>query len=579
MVYSATTKEQGGAPGIRNLAIAQTSERRVWWTFFLAGGLAVIVAISSLLSIVRLQYDNDWVVHTEQVIAALDHVLSLATDMETAGRGFVITGTTEYLEPYASASNSLNSQMDHLRALVSDNPSQNQRLVTLSQLLTQRQAEVTHDINVRRNKGFDAARADVLTGVGKRIHDHIRVVVNALEGAERILLKARLTKSERSMSWSIASVILGMLLVAGLVIFAQAVVRRDYAGSRRANVALGELNRQLDARVAERTAELTKASEQLKLADAVFKNIQEGIVITDPAGRIIAVNPAFSRVTEYPPNEAIGQNIRILQSGRHARSFYLQMWESVLTTGSWQGEVWNRRRGGDIYKEWRGISTIYDTSGKPKYYIGVASDLSRMNRTMTDLEHLAHHDALTGLPNRLLLASRLEHSLERARRDGALCAVLCLDLDRFKAINDTLGHAAGDELLRQVAERIKLRLRDVDTLARVGGDELVVVLEGIFSSEEATAVAATLIAQLAHPFVLSGLREAVIGASVGISIFPADAGRPSELLEMADLSLYLAKRAGGNQWHLSAQSDALNFCDDSQLQAISACERLPEALT
>lgn len=556
MVYSSTLKKQGGAPETPHFAVTQPSERRVQWTFVLAGGLAVIVAVSSLLSIVRLQSDNSWVNHTEEVIAALERVRSLITDAETAGRGFTITSATEYLDPYEHASSSINSQMDQMRALISDNPSQNLRLAALAELAPQRLAEITHLIDVRRDMGFDAARAVVLTGDGKRLHDRIRGLINDMEGAESALLKERLAKSERSAIWSIASVVLGCLLVVGLAGFAETVFRRDYAGSRRANAALEELNRQLDARVAERTAALTEASEQLKLADAVFRNIQEGIVITDPACRIIAVNPAFSRVTEYPPEKVIGQHMRVLQSGKHDRSFYLHMWESILTIGSWQGEVWNRRRSGDFYKEWLGISTVHDTSGKPIYYIGVASDMSRMNRTMTDLEHLAHYDALTGLPNRLLLASRLEHSLERARRDGALCAVLCLDLDRFKAVNDTLGHAAGDALLRQVAERIQVRLRDVDTLARVGGDEFVVVLEGIFSPEEATKVADVLIAQVVRPFALGGLRDADIGTSVGISIFPTDAEQPAKLLEIADLALYLAKKAGGNRWRLSSESVA-----------------------
>lgn len=554
MEHSSTPKEQKDAPKIPDFTTMPTSELRVQRLFFLAVGLAAIVAVASLLSIARLQSDNKRVLHTEEVIATLQEVLSLTTDAETAGRGFAITGAPEYLEPYEYTSSSFIAQMDLLRMLVSDNPNQNQRLTTLSQLVLQRQTEIAHLIDTRRDKGFDAARSIVLDGEGKRTQDRIRGLVNDMAGAESTLLTEILAKSERSMIWSMVSVVLGSILVVGVAGFAQAFVRRDYTGSRRANTALGELNRHLEERVTERTSALTKASEQLELADAVFRNIQEGIVITDSAGRIIAANPAFSRVTEYPLEEVVGQNMRVLQSGKHDRSFYLQMWESILTDGSWQGEILNRRRSGDFYKAWLGISTVRDTSGQPHYYIGVTSDMSRMNRTMTDLEHLAHYDALTGLPNRLLLASRLEHSLERARRDGTLCAVLCLDLDRFKAVNDSLGHPAGDRLLQQVAERIQVQLRHVDTLARVGGDEFVVVLEGISSAQKVTEVADALIAQVVTPFVLGALRDAVIGISVGISIFPTDAKQPSELLNMADEALYLAKRAGGNRWHLSSES-------------------------
>lgn len=369
---------------------------------------------------------------------------------------------------------------------------------------------------------------------------------------ERQLLSERNRQSDRS-TWIAKLVVgLGCLLGVATAFVARRLEVLDYAGSREAHVEVTDANSRLDARVAERTAELTAALKELKLTDAAFRNIQESIVIATPDCCIEAINPAFTKVTEYSEAEVLGQHLRILQSGKHAPSFYQQMWATLLSLGHWQGEIWNRRKSGDVYLEWLSISTVTDAEGKVTHYIGVAADLSRMNRAQTDLEKMAHRDALTGLPNRLMLMSRLEHSMEHSRRDGNLCAVLFQDLDRFKQVNDTLGHGAGDELLKQVAERMRNRVREVDTVARLGGDEFVVVLEGLSTPEEATRVADHLIQELNRPFRLSDSGEAHIGASIGISVFPRDAQTAQELLKKADQALYAAKSAGRNVWRLSS---------------------------
>lgn len=302
--------------------------------------------------------------------------------------------------------------------------------------------------------------------------------------------------------------------------------------------------------ISHRTAERDRAFDSVRLAQSVMDTTQETIVVTDLDCNILMVNPAFIAVTEYSDEELMGRSIRLLQSGRHERSFYQQMWLTILESGGWQGAIWNRRKSGDIYQEWLVISTVRDAQGQPTHYVGISLDMARMNHVETHMEHLAHHDALTDLPNRLLLHSRLEHTLERAHRDGTRCAVLYADLDHFKPVNDTWGHAAGDELLQQVVARMKERLREVDTLARLGGDEFVVVLDSMASEEEATGVAQELIDRLCAPFLLNGGPTVHIGASIGISLFPEHGDSVKTLIQKADRALYAAKEAGRGKWRI-----------------------------
>ncbi|MFZ2855609.1 MAG: diguanylate cyclase [Rhodocyclaceae bacterium] len=302
--------------------------------------------------------------------------------------------------------------------------------------------------------------------------------------------------------------------------------------------------------ISQRTVERDRAFDSIRLAQSVFDNTQESIVVTDLSCNILVVNPAFSAVTEYSAEEAVGRHMSLVQSGRHDRSFYQQMWQSIRSSGGWQGAIWNRRKSGDIYQEWLVVSTARDAQGQPAQYVGIGLDMARMNHVETHMEYLAHHDALTDLPNRLLLHSRLEHTLERAHRDGSRCAVLYVDLDRFKQVNDSWGHAAGDELLQQAVERMGERLREVDTLARLGGDEFIVVLDSIASAEGASGVAQALIEGLCTPFHLRGGQIVRIGGSIGISLFPEHGDSASVLIENADSALYQAKEACRGNWRI-----------------------------
>ncbi|HYQ72282.1 MAG TPA: PAS domain S-box protein, partial [Gammaproteobacteria bacterium] len=279
------------------------------------------------------------------------------------------------------------------------------------------------------------------------------------------------------------------------------------------------------------------SEEKLRQTAKVFESTMEGIVITNPDAEIIAVNPAFTDITGYSEAEALGKNPRIRQSGRHDRSFYQAMWASLLETGSWRGEIWNRRKTGETYPEWLTINTVSDESGKIANYVAVFADISQIKRSEMELNHLAHHDPLTELPNRLLLDARLEYAIQHAQREGTSLTVLFIDLDRFKIVNDSLGHPAGDQLLRSVAALLSACVRGEDTVARLGGDEFVIVLEGVGDTSVASEMAEKILNNLSKRYDLYG-QSVFIGASIGISTYPADGRDSMTLLKNADAAMY-----------------------------------------
>lgn len=301
-------------------------------------------------------------------------------------------------------------------------------------------------------------------------------------------------------------------------------------------------------------SERREAEEQLRLAAAVFQNTQDGVLIADTQPRIIAINEAYQEITGYTQAEALGQNPSILQSGRHDRPFYQSMWASIEQTGHWQGEIWNRRKNGEIYPQWTTISAVRNDQGTVINYVGVFTDISQLKQTEARLERLAHYDPLTELPNRLLFQSRMEHALDSAYRKNEQVALLLIDLDRFKDVNDSLGHPAGDELLQKVVERIRKRLRDEDTLARLGGDEFVILLERLSNPQDAGRVAQEVIDTLVHAFRLASGAEVFISASIGISLFPDHGGTANELTQHADAALYLAKGQGRHTYRYYTES-------------------------
>ena len=293
--------------------------------------------------------------------------------------------------------------------------------------------------------------------------------------------------------------------------------------------------------------ERKRAEERLRLAASVFENTAEGVIITDPAGTILDVNRAFSDITGYAKAEVTGRNPSVLKSGHHDGPFYATLWRSLLEAGLWRGEIWNRRKDGSIYPAWLTISQVLDAQGEVTHYVGVFSDVSRLKQSQAKLEYLAKHDALTDLPNRLLLTERLEQAIRHCQRREQGFALIFLDLDHFKHINDSFGHPAGDQLLHEVARRVVGSVRQDDTVARVGGDEFVVLLENLADPHKVANLACQLIRDLNAPLVLEQ-RDIRITASLGICTYPTDGADASTLMRNADAAMYRAKDRGRNTY-------------------------------
>lgn len=313
--------------------------------------------------------------------------------------------------------------------------------------------------------------------------------------------------------------------------------------------------------VSEDVTECQRTEERLRQAATVFASTHEGVVITDGEGTIVAVNPAFSAITGYAEAELIGQNPRVLQSGRQDDGFYGRMWRSIRAKDFWHGEIWNRRKSGEVYPELLTISAVRDDAGDVVNYVGVFADISAIKQSESRLQHLAYHDPLTDLPNRRLLLSRLDSAVAKTKSNGSHGALLLLDLDCFKNVNDSLGHLAGDGLLVLVAERLRQRVPEPDSLGRIGGDEFVVMLNEISQPEVAANFAQDLIDQFKLPFVLTGGREVYIGASIGISLFPDHGEGAHDLLQHADTALNRVKAGGRN---------ACGFYDVALTKAVNA---------
>jgi diguanylate cyclase (GGDEF)-like protein/PAS domain S-box-containing protein len=298
--------------------------------------------------------------------------------------------------------------------------------------------------------------------------------------------------------------------------------------------------------------------QRLRLAERVFEGAGEAILVTDAETRIVDVNPAYLEVTGYERAEVIGATPRLTQSGRHDPEFYRGMWEAIERTGTWSGELWDRRKDGQVFPQWLTINAIKDDAGRVTNYVGIFKDVTQQKAIEEKLERMAYYDPLTGLPNRALFRDRLEHALIIAQRNHTEVALLFLDLDRFKYVNDTLGHDAGDQLLIDAAQRIKGVVRDSDTLARLGGDEFTLVLADVEDATRVGAVADKVIQVLQQPFQLGG-SEAFIGASVGIAMYPRDGDDFVALTKNADTAMYLAKQSGrGRYKFFTSELDVAN---------------------
>ena len=289
--------------------------------------------------------------------------------------------------------------------------------------------------------------------------------------------------------------------------------------------------------------EWRRMGDRLRLNAQVFDSSNEAMVITDRQNNIISVNRAFTRLTGYEREEALGKNPRILSSGRQDAAFYRSMWESILENGYWRGDIWDRRKDGSCYPKFLSITAIRDDAGEIVKFSAVFYDVSERKEMELQLENLAHYDSLTGLPNRMLLHDRLEQAIATAERQRQHFALLFIDLDGFKPVNDEHGHGVGDEVLKLVGQRLNMVIRGMDTAARLGGDEFVVILTDIHNRENTERVAEKIIGELSEPYQVAG-KTLSISASIGASLYPSDQKVAMDLLRTADEAMYQAKRDG-----------------------------------
>jgi diguanylate cyclase (GGDEF)-like protein/PAS domain S-box-containing protein len=364
------------------------------------------------------------------------------------------------------------------------------------------------------------------------IHGAGRDALSQLAEANHALLIAEQARADRAR----AGLLLGILLL----IVALALVVKRYLDS------------------------LHQRAKDLALAGTVFQSSQQGIIVTDRRGDIVRVNPAYSRMTGFSEAELLGQNPRILKSGLQEDGFYREMWRDLLGQGSWQGEIKNRRKNGEYYVQWVNIDAVSGDQGE-KLFVGIVSDISELVDTRERLANLAYFDTLTGLPNRVLFQDRLRQAMIQTRREHAVMALLFVDLDNFKTVNDTLGHAIGDQLLIEVASRLRNHVRESDTVARLGGDEFAIILMDAGGAEEMVHVAAQLIEALSAPYKLSGY-DVAGGASLGITFYPLDALTPEELLKNADVAMYRAKECGRNNFQFFTGDMAAGLAENMRIE-------------
>lgn len=303
----------------------------------------------------------------------------------------------------------------------------------------------------------------------------------------------------------------------------------------------------------------------LRLLSTVFTGSHEAIMITDADCKILSTNEAFTRITGFVEKEVLGRNPKIVASGRHSEGFYKKMWESINYQGVWQGEIINKKKNGEAIPAWLTISRITDEEGQLTNYLGIFSDISEIKKAQDKLEYLAHHDVLTGLPNRALLSERFKLMRAQSNRENKKLAVMMLDLDRFKYINDTFGHKAGDILLQEIAVRVQRCLRETDTLSRQGGDEFVVLAGGISTIENAVQIAEKILQEVGNPVQLENNRVTCT-FSIGIAMWPDDGDGFNDLLKQGDMAMYVAKKSGKNQVKVYDPSMGEKSAESMQLE-------------
>ena len=333
------------------------------------------------------------------------------------------------------------------------------------------------------------------------------------------------------------------------------------------NLQLEKIRSSLEEKVQDRTQALQTSHDELQLYGKIFENTNEGIMVVDENIQIIAVNKAFTRIMGYEEEEVLGKGPNVISSGRHDGSFYKKMWDSLKKKGHWEGEIWNRRKDGTVFPERLSISKVENEQGDVSNYVGVFIDITQQKLTEEKLVFQAQHDPLTELPNRLFFNARLHHALTRAHRIKSHLAVLFIDLDNFKTLNDSLGHPAGDQALIEAAKRLKEILREEDTVARLGGDEFIILLEDIEHSDQPANVARKIMKEFSKPFKIEH-HTARLSASIGISLFPQDGDTVTTLMKNADMAMFKAKDRGRNAYHYYTESLTTSALDRFHMDSL-----------
>ncbi|MDF2905146.1 MAG: hypothetical protein K0R34_467 [Herbinix sp.] len=303
--------------------------------------------------------------------------------------------------------------------------------------------------------------------------------------------------------------------------------------------------------IKEQLNSLMQLNEELVISDKIINEAIEGIIITDSNNIIVRVNESMVRMSGYEKEDIIGQNPRVFKSDYHDAKFYQQMWLQISVDGFWEGEIWDRRQTGEVYPKWMSITTINHTNGTVANYIGISSDITKMKKAEQDIHLLAYYDSLTGIPNRTLFYDRLNLALSRAKRNNSCVALCYMDIDRFKLINDSLGHDAGDMLLIEVSKRLQTVIREEYLLSRLGGDEFTLLIEGDNCSEEAANIAERIIREINKPIMLKG-KEVSVGISIGIAVAPHDDSTLEGIIRKADSAMYHSKATGRGKYVFSS---------------------------
>ncbi|MCU7843192.1 MAG: EAL domain-containing protein [Candidatus Thiodiazotropha sp. (ex Monitilora ramsayi)] len=407
-----------------------------------------------------------------------------------------------------------------------------------------------------------SSRVSLMSAASRNLHTTIAL---GIVGGSLLLIIAfvvtrRITRRlSRLLDWS-------QMVAAGDLTAPLAVESSDEVG--RLTKAMGTMANNIHhahSELAEAKKEAEETANTLRIYANAFENSGEAILISDRENRIINVNAAFIRQTGFSHNEIIGKDPSILASGRTPKATYHEMWKALNDEGFWQGELWDRRKSGEIYPKWLSISAIRSKSNEVIFYIASFTDISEKKSAEEQIKHLAHHDILTGLSNRFSLEDRLEQSLASARREQKKVAVFFIDLDRFKNINDSLGHQVGDQLLLNVAIRLRNEIRESDIAARIGGDEFVVVLTGMTQTSNVASTAESIGKAISQPYDIDGKRLET-SSSIGISVFPTDGNNADELLKSADVAMYHAKDLGPNNYHFFTESMLIAAKERAELE-------------